>query len=118
MSDLSLEERFNALASYTKNEIDRLQQEKELTDELLVDLVELLVKSRALPIAELEKIFQNRLKSLTENAHHNSNAFYNATRQLHHIRMAVACGLNEDQTSALKYRDKVFKEFDAFLKRV
>lgn len=116
MPTSSLQEQIYDLSVYTKNEIDRLQQEKELTDELLFDLCELLAKSKALPLSELEAIFQNRLTSLAENIHHNPNAFSNATRQIHRLRMAVACGLAENNPNLIEYRNQTFKEFDHFLR--
>lgn len=116
MTQYQLNARLTALETYTKNEIKRLQQEKELTDELLYELVELLVKSHALSLSEIEAVFKKRLTQLNENAHHNPSAFYNATRQIHCLRIAVACGLTEQQVDLTKHRDKVFKAFDSFLK--
>lgn len=116
MSTAQLEARLSALETYTKNETERLQQEKELGDQLLIDLVELLAKSHAFSLSEIENVFKKQLSTLEENAHHNPNAFYNATRKIHRLRMAIACGLEEQQTDLTKHRNKVFKSFDAFRK--
>ncbi|VEH67105.1 Uncharacterised protein [Rodentibacter pneumotropicus] len=114
MSQSSLEEHFLELATYTRNEIERLQQEKELTDELLIELVSLLTTHHAFPLSELEKIFQKRLAHLQENTHHNEFAYYNAMRLIHRLRMAVACELVDKQTHLLKHRDKTFQDFEKF----
>lgn len=66
MSQSQLEARLTALETYTKNEISRLQQEKELTDELLNDLVELLVKSHAFSLSDIEGVFKKHLAELND----------------------------------------------------
>ena len=114
MSNTQLEARLSALETYAKNEIERLQQEKELSDQLFIDLVELLAKSHAFSLAEIEKIFKKQLSTLAGNAHRNPNAFYNASRQIHRLRIAIACGLEEQQTDLTKYKNKVFKSFETF----
>lgn len=114
MPKSSLEESFLELSLYTKNEIQRLQQEKELTDELLIDLVSLLATHHAVSLSELEKLFKKRLADLQKNEHHNEFAYHNAQRLVHRLRMAVACELVDNQTNLLKHRDKTFQDFEKF----